>query len=188
MYVHVCITTRISSKHQWNMHRYEEQSVSCGGTDAQSISGSIHTRHLVWLFNVAVWSRCRKMYAVQSLERSSGRITAALITPERRWTAGCRRSAGTNRSCEQSRRCSPKIWSPTHSCKCISADGDFEGLLSHSLCAHRKWDGNVLFAIRVRDVTLLEEPSPLHSYRQSGGRQRTEMVMHKYWKPTTRYW
>ena len=52
------------------MHKYEEQSVPSGGTDAQGISGSIHTRHLVCLFDVAVRSRCRKMYAVQSLERS----------------------------------------------------------------------------------------------------------------------
>jgi hypothetical protein len=57
------------------MHKYEEQSVPSGGTDAQSTSGSIHTRHLMCLFDVAVRSRCRKMYAVQSLERSpvSGR-------------------------------------------------------------------------------------------------------------------
>jgi hypothetical protein len=188
MYVHVCITIHISSKQQRNMHKYEEQSVPCGGTDAQGISGSIHTRHLVCLFDVAIRSRCRKMYVVQSLERSPGRITAALITLERRRTAGCRCSTKTNRSCEQSWRRSPKIWSPTHPCKCISADSDFGGLLSHSLCARRKWGGNVLFAICVRDVTILEEPSPLHSYRQSGGRQRTETVTHEYWKPMTRYW
>jgi hypothetical protein len=59
------------------MHKYEEQSVPSGGTDAQGTSGSIHTRHLVCLFDVAVRSRCRKMYAVQSLERSPGRRTAA---------------------------------------------------------------------------------------------------------------
>jgi hypothetical protein len=170
------------------MHKYEEHSVPCGGTDAQGISGSIYMRHLVCLFDVAVQSRCRKMYDIQSLKQSSGRITVALITPERRQTARCRRSVGTNRSREQSRRRSPKIWSPTHPCKCISTDGDFGGLLSHSICAHRKWDGNVLFAICVRDVTALEEPSPLHSYRQSGGRQRTETIAHEYWKPMTRYW
>jgi hypothetical protein len=50
------------------MHKYEEQNVPCGGTDAQGMSDSIHTRHL-----------------------------------------------------------------------------------SHSLCAHRRWDGDVLFATRVRD-------------------------------------
>jgi hypothetical protein len=84
MYVHVCITTLISSKQQQNMHKYEEQSVPYGGTDAQGISGSIHMRHLVCLFDVAVQSRCRKMYAMQSLERSLKKITAALVTPERR--------------------------------------------------------------------------------------------------------
>jgi hypothetical protein len=66
------------------MHKYKEQSVPCGGTDAQGISGSIHMRHLMCLFDVAIQSRCRKMYVVQSLERSPRRITAALVTPERR--------------------------------------------------------------------------------------------------------
>jgi hypothetical protein len=51
------------------MHKYEEQKVSCICTDAQGISGSIHTRHLVCTFDVAIQIRCRKMYAVQSLER-----------------------------------------------------------------------------------------------------------------------
>jgi hypothetical protein len=83
MYVHVCITTHINSKQQRNMHKYEEQSVPYGGTDAQGISDSIHMRHLVCLFDVAVQSRCRKMYAVQSLEWSPGRITTSLIAPER---------------------------------------------------------------------------------------------------------
>jgi hypothetical protein len=38
--------------------------------DAQGISGSIHTRYLVCMFDVAKQSRCRKMYVVKSLERS----------------------------------------------------------------------------------------------------------------------
>jgi hypothetical protein len=54
MYVHVCITTQISSKQQQNMYKYEEQSVPSGGTDAQGISSSIHTRHLVCMFDVVV--------------------------------------------------------------------------------------------------------------------------------------
>jgi hypothetical protein len=41
-----------------------------GGTDAQGISGSIHTRHLVCMFDGVVHSRCRNIYAMQSLERS----------------------------------------------------------------------------------------------------------------------
>jgi|SRR5688572_6744750 hypothetical protein len=69
------------------MHKYEEQSVPSGGTDAQGTSGSIHTRHLVCMFDVAVRSRCRKMYAVQSLERSPGRRTAARVNLGRRRTA-----------------------------------------------------------------------------------------------------
>jgi hypothetical protein len=174
MYVHMCITTRISSKQQWNMHKYEEQSVPSGGTDAQGTSGSIHTRHLVCLFDVAVRSRCRKMYAVQSLERSPGRRTAARVNLGRRRTASCGRSR------EQSRRRSPKIWSPAHPCKCISAAGDFGGLLSHSICARRRWDGNVLFAIRVRWFALLEEPSLsiLIGGQKKGEGQRTETVAH----------
>jgi hypothetical protein len=50
------------------MHKYDEQNVPRGGTDAQDISGSIHTRHLVCVFDVVVRSRCRQMYVVQSLE------------------------------------------------------------------------------------------------------------------------
>jgi hypothetical protein len=51
------------------MHKYKEQIVSCGGTDAQGISVSIHTRYLVCMFDVVVRSRCRQMYAMQSLKR-----------------------------------------------------------------------------------------------------------------------
>ena len=50
------------------MHKYEEQNVPCGGTDDQGISDSIHTRHLVCMFDVVVRSRRRQMYAVQSLK------------------------------------------------------------------------------------------------------------------------
>jgi hypothetical protein len=52
---------------------------------------------------------------------------------------------------EQSRVRSLKTWSPVHPCKCTSADNDFGGLLSHSLCARRRWDGNSLIATRLRD-------------------------------------
>jgi hypothetical protein len=49
------------------VQKYEEQSVPCGGTDAQGISGSIHTRHLVCMFDVVVRSRCRQMYEVSRM-------------------------------------------------------------------------------------------------------------------------
>jgi hypothetical protein len=49
------------------MYKYEEHIVHCGRTEAQGISGSIHTRHLVCMFDVVVHSRCRQVYAVQSL-------------------------------------------------------------------------------------------------------------------------
>jgi hypothetical protein len=75
------------------MHKYKEQIVPCGGTDAQSISGSIHTRHLVCMFDVVVHSRRRQMYAVQSHERRGDEEL------HQRWSNG--------RS-EQSRVCSPK--------------------------------------------------------------------------------
>jgi hypothetical protein len=52
------------------MHKYEEHKLPCGGTDAPDISGSIHMRHHVCMFDVGVYSRCKKMYAVQSLEWS----------------------------------------------------------------------------------------------------------------------
>jgi hypothetical protein len=57
------------------MHKYKEQIVPCGWTDAQGISGSIHMRHLVCMFDVVVRSRRRQMYAVQSLERRRRRGT-----------------------------------------------------------------------------------------------------------------
>jgi hypothetical protein len=50
------------------MHKYEEWSVPCGGTNDQGISGSIHMRHLMCMFDVVVRSQCRQMYAVQFLE------------------------------------------------------------------------------------------------------------------------
>jgi hypothetical protein len=59
------------------MHIYGKQEVSSGGTDAQDISGSIHTRHLVCMFDVVVRNRCRQVYAVQSLERRRRRRTGA---------------------------------------------------------------------------------------------------------------
>jgi hypothetical protein len=43
------------------MHKYKEQIVPCGGTDAQGISGSIHTRYLVCMFDVVVRSRRRQI-------------------------------------------------------------------------------------------------------------------------------
>jgi hypothetical protein len=46
------------------MHKYKEQIVPCKETDAQGISGSIHTRHLVCIFDVVVRSRRKQMYAV----------------------------------------------------------------------------------------------------------------------------
>jgi hypothetical protein len=49
---------------------YVKQKIPCGGTDAQDISDSIYMRHLMCMFDVVVHSRCRKMYAAQSLERS----------------------------------------------------------------------------------------------------------------------
>jgi hypothetical protein len=52
------------------MHKYVKQKVPYGGTNAQGISGSIHTRHLVCMLDVVVHSRYMKIYAMQSLERS----------------------------------------------------------------------------------------------------------------------
>jgi hypothetical protein len=164
------------------MHKYKEHNVHYGGTDAQSISGSIHTRHLVCLFDVAVQNRCRKMYVVQSFKwspKEEQKHTSPRKDQLRR--TGCRQnSVGLNGSREQSRIRSPKIGSPAHSCKSISADGDFRDLLSHTLCARRRWNGDVLFAIRVRYHTYLEEPSfsILIVSRKEGGGQRTETDVH----------
>ena len=61
------------------MHKYQEQSVPYGGTNAQGISGSIHMRHLVCMFDVVVRSQHRHMYAVQSLERRRRRGTLSVL-------------------------------------------------------------------------------------------------------------
>jgi hypothetical protein len=49
------------------MHKYLEQSVPYGCSDAQGKSGFIHTRYLVCMFDVIVRSRRRQIYAVRSL-------------------------------------------------------------------------------------------------------------------------
>jgi hypothetical protein len=54
------------------MHKYKEQNVPCGGTDAQGISGSIHTRHLVYV-------RCSRTQLTQADVRSAVPRTA-LVT------------------------------------------------------------------------------------------------------------
>jgi hypothetical protein len=51
------------------VQKRESSKVPCGGTDAHDISGSIHTRHLVCMFDLVVRIRCRQVYAVQSFER-----------------------------------------------------------------------------------------------------------------------
>jgi hypothetical protein len=89
----------------------------------------------------------------------TGRKIATCVARRRRRRTWCRRSSGVSRSREQSRIHSPEIWSPTHPCKCISTDGDFEGLLFYSLCAYKRWDEDVLFAMHVRNFVSLEELS-----------------------------
>jgi hypothetical protein len=61
------------------MHNYEEHNVLSGGTDAQGISGFIHTRHLMCMFDVVLRSRCRQMHSVQSLERRQRRRTESAL-------------------------------------------------------------------------------------------------------------
>jgi hypothetical protein len=79
---------------------------------------------------------------------------------------------------EQSREHSPKTWSPTHPCKCKSADDDFEGLLSHSLCARRRWDGNGLSATCLRDCSRNQKSVHLlRIYTHVEGREQTVTVV-----------
>jgi hypothetical protein len=61
------------------MHNHYEHNVPCRGTDAQDIVGSIHMRHLVCMFDLVVCSRCRQMYAVQSLEQRRRRRTGSSL-------------------------------------------------------------------------------------------------------------
>jgi hypothetical protein len=68
-------------------------------------------------------------------------------------------------------------------------DDNSGSLHSHSLYVRTRWDGDVLFAIRVRRMPLLEEPSlsVLICSKKEGGRQQTKMVANEYWKSMTRY-
>jgi hypothetical protein len=61
------------------MHKYKEQSVPYEGVDAQGISGSIHTRHLVCKFDIVICSGCRQVYGVQSLEQRRRRRTGSAL-------------------------------------------------------------------------------------------------------------
>jgi hypothetical protein len=51
---------------------------------------------------------------------------------------------------------------------------------SPTLCARRRWDGDMMFAMRVRDISCVPvRVLPLHSYRQSkGGRRTTDINGH----------
>jgi hypothetical protein len=150
------------------MHKYEEQNVPCGRTDAQGFSGSIHKRHLVCMFNVVVHSRYRQLYAVQSLER--------------RW----RRRTGSSGRSKQSRVRSPKTWSPAQQCKCTSADGYFGGLLSHSFCARRRWDENGMNATRLRDCSRNRKSVHLlrfYTCAKGGERIVTVSIIARNWQP-----
>jgi hypothetical protein len=54
-----------------------------------------------------------------------------------------------------------------------SREDDFGGLLSHSLCARRRWDGDVLFATCMRGQACNSKSVvPLHSYMQSEGGEK----------------
>jgi hypothetical protein len=81
--VHVCYITptHISSKYvdehhtdhgkkEIELNQFENIDIPCGGTHAQGTGGSRPTHGE--LVEVTDHSRCRKMYAVPSLERPSG--------------------------------------------------------------------------------------------------------------------
>jgi hypothetical protein len=86
---------------------------------------------------------------------------------------------------EQSWVRSPKTWSSAHPCKCTSEDDDFGGLLSHSLCARRRWDGNGLNATRLRDCSRNRKSVHLlliyHAQREWRGatKKPTSVTSHK---------
>jgi hypothetical protein len=73
-----------------------------------------------------------------------------------------------------------KIWSPAHPCKCSSADDDFRGLLSHSFCARRRWDGNGLSATRLSLFVCNQKNLHLLCiYIHAEGGERTGKNRHK---------
>jgi len=84
MYVYVCdITTCTSSRYEHEQHTYHSGKdikfykfkntiIPSGGTHAQSIGGSTPTSQHSALLDVADHSRCRTMFALQSLEHPQG--------------------------------------------------------------------------------------------------------------------
>jgi hypothetical protein len=133
------------------MYKYEKQKVFCGGTDAQDIGGSIHTRHLVCMFDVAVQIRCKKMYAVQSPRTVAGRRTTTRVARGRRRRTRCRRSSTGRTDETSSREYAPKnliVRTPVHMYLC--GRRFWRLALPLSLCS-QKMDRDMLFATRVRD-------------------------------------
>jgi hypothetical protein len=122
------------------MHKYKEQIVPCGGIDAQGISGSIHTRHLVCMFDVDVRNRHMQMYAVESLERRRRRGT--LISVGREDEASSREYAPQ------------KPYRP-HTRASVSLRTVISEACSPTVCAHRLWDRDRLYATRLRMSCVL---------------------------------
>jgi hypothetical protein len=118
------------------------------------------------MFDVVVRSQRRHMYAVQSLERRRRRGTLSVLVERTK-----RADAST---------LSKNLIARTP-CKCLSADGDFGGLLSHTLCARRRWDENgcVQHVWDCTGVLCYQPRSSFPSsyiYTHADGGQRTVMV------------
>jgi hypothetical protein len=110
----------------------EKQNVPCGGTDARH--QWLHSQEISRVYVRCSRTQLIQMYAVQSLERHRRRgAWSALVDQTKRAVASTL----------------TKTWSPAHPCKCLSTDGYFGGLLSHTLCARRRWDENGLCATRL---------------------------------------
>jgi hypothetical protein len=133
--VHVCnfITTQFRDKHCKNYCNYNRHTenksqsiriVPRGGTSAEGTGGSIRTSRHSALREVADHSRCRKMFVVQSRERSSRSRSAGVEEDD---LVG-----------EQSRKTLPKnliACTPEQVSRCRKSCSG--GLLSRSLCAQR---------------------------------------------------
>jgi hypothetical protein len=73
-----------------------------------------------------------------------------------------------------SRKYAPQKPDRLHPCKCSSTNGDFGGLLSHSLGARRRWDRNGLSATCLRDCSRVTRRASISSIFIHAQREGTD--------------
>jgi hypothetical protein len=123
-----------------------------------------------------VYVRCSRTQSTQADVRSAVPRTAPMM---RNLISAGRANEASSREYAPQRHDRP-----AHLCKCLSADGDFGGLLSHTLWARRRWDEDGLYATRLRSVRVFsrnKKQPPLLVYiqaqREVNGQQRLPLEL-----------